>query len=133
MKSSSTLQKFFESSPSSKMALKLSTLSVLLLVCYSMVSIFVAVERVEIPHGCATACPPQRDTSRFICGRNRATNQLGLFESECFFGRFNHCVHVRPHQSESRKKYLRELFLNLFISSPGYEFVRYGHCLPGDF
>lgn len=82
-------------SPSIRMILKLSTLAVLLLFCYTSVSTFFIVGRVTIPDNCARACPPQSDPSRFICGRNKVTGRLGMFDGECFFGRYNHCEHVR--------------------------------------
>jgi hypothetical protein len=67
----------------------------MLLMSYSMLSAYFPVDLVQIPPGCATACPPQRDPSRFICARNSKTGMLGMFDSECFFGRYNHCVHVK--------------------------------------
>jgi hypothetical protein len=84
-----------QSSSSLKMVFKLSTLAILLLFCYTSVSLFFQVPKVTMPDGCARACPPQRDPARFICARNRETGQLGMFEGECYFGRYNHCVHVR--------------------------------------
>lgn len=82
-------------SSSPRMAARLSALVILLTLCYSMVSSFFQVERVALPDGCARACPAQRDPSRFICARNRVTRSLGMFDSVCFFGRYNHCVDVR--------------------------------------
>lgn len=90
----SGIQNRILSSLSTKMALKLSSLAILLLLCYSMVSTHLNVEKVLLPTHCARACPPQRDPSRFICARNVVSNQLGMFDSECFFGRYNHCVDV---------------------------------------
>lgn len=118
------------SSHSSKIVLKLSTLSILLLLCYSMVSTFFAVDRVPLPEGCARACPPQRDPSRFICARNTATGKLGMFDSECFFGRYNHCVHV-DQRKQLNSFQLTQLLINIFLSA--YSFVRYGNCQSIDF
>lgn len=87
------------SSPATRMTLKLSSLAVILIACYSLVSTYFVVDRVVIPDGCARACPPQSNPSRFICGRNRATGQLGMFDSECFFGRYNHCIYVNQRKS----------------------------------
>lgn len=87
------------SSQSIKMIIKLSTLVLLLMCCYTSVSTFFKVGKVAIPDGCARACPPQRDPSRNICARNIATGRLGMFDGECHFGRFNHCVHVRSRKS----------------------------------
>lgn len=84
-----------QSSPSIRMIFKLSTLAFLLLCCYTSVSTFFTVGKVQIPDGCARACPPQRDPSRYICARNIATGRLGMFDGECYFGRYNHCVNVR--------------------------------------
>jgi hypothetical protein len=85
-------------SPSLRMIFKLSSLAVLLLFCYTSVSTLFIVGRVAIPDGCARACPPQSDPSRFICGRNKVTGKLGLFDGECYFGRYNHCYKVRQRE-----------------------------------
>ena len=100
MKSSLSFLKTIELPQSTRMAVKLTALTVLLLLCYSNVSSYFYVDSVSIPENCANSCPPQRDPSRFICARNRGTGQLGMFDGECFFGRFNHCIHVRSAQSE---------------------------------
>lgn len=97
----SSFQKQLSASPSSRMALKLSSLTILLVLCYSMVSTFFVIDKVSIPDGCARSCPPQRDPSRFICARSRNSRQLGMFDSECFFGRYNNCVFVN--QSELKE------------------------------
>lgn len=80
----------------SKMFLKISAITILLIFCYTSLSTtHVVVPRVALPDGCARACPPQRNPSRFICARNSVTGQLGMFEGECTFGRYNHCVNTR--------------------------------------
>lgn len=84
-----------QSSPSIGMIFKLSTLAFLLLFCYTSVSTYFLVGKVMIPDGCARACPPQRDPTRNICARNIATGRLGMFDGECHFGRYNHCIHTR--------------------------------------
>lgn len=90
----STQQKSIGSSKSLRMVCKLSALVILLISCYTLVSTHNTVPRVRIPDGCASACPPQRDQSRFICARSTITRQLGMFPSECVFGRYNHCIYV---------------------------------------
>ncbi|CRK87674.1 CLUMA_CG001467, isoform A [Clunio marinus] len=100
-----------ENSSDTRLALKLSSLVILLTLCYSMVSTLLPVVKVTIPDGCATACPPQNNPERFICARSRHTGRLGMFDSECFFGRYNHCVRVNER----------------------YDFVRYGVCHSTDF
>ena len=100
MKSSLSFHKTIELAQSTRMAVKLTALTVLLILCYSNVSSYFYVDSVSIPHGCANSCPPQRDPSRFICARNRSSGQLGMFDGECFFGRFNHCTHIRSAQSK---------------------------------
>ncbi|CAG9803470.1 unnamed protein product [Chironomus riparius] len=96
----------------SKMFLKLSAITILLIFCYtSLSSTHAVVSRVAMPEGCARACPPQRNPSRFICARNSVTGVLGTFEGDCTFGRYNHCVNTRER----------------------YSFVRYGNCHSGDF
>lgn len=60
------------------------------------------VGKVSIPDGCARACPPQRDPSRYICARHTVTGQLGMFDGECVFGRYNHCVYTK-HQRKFKK------------------------------
>lgn len=85
-------------SPTYRMIFKLSSLAFLLLFCYTSVSTFFIVGRVSIPDGCARACPPQNDPLRFICGRNKVTGRLGMFDGECYFGRYNHCYKVRQRE-----------------------------------
>lgn len=116
------------SSPSSKMAIKLSSLAILLLLCYSMVSTYFVVEKVSIPNGCAVSCPPQRDSSRFICAKHSVTGRPGMFDSECFFGRYNHCIYV-----DSRKFVDQSIGFQLKSLISAYEFVRYGNCQSRDF
>ena len=99
MKFTPLLQKQISASPSLRMAFKLSLLIVLLMLCYSMVSTMFIVKKVSIPRGCARACPPQTNPSRFICGKNQVTGRLGMFDSECFFGRYNHCIYVKQSKS----------------------------------
>ena len=99
LKASKLLAKQNEnSSPSFSMIFKLSSLAFLLLFCYTSVSTYFVVGRVAIPDGCAAACPPQGDPSRYICARNKMTGRLGMFDGECYFGRYNHCVHVRERE-----------------------------------
>lgn len=98
----SKAQKLLEaqtSPPTLKMIFKLSALAFLLLFCYTSVSTIFLVGKVQIPNGCARACPPQRDPSRNICARNTVTGRLGMFEGDCVFGRYNHCIHVRQRKS----------------------------------
>ncbi|KAG5684871.1 hypothetical protein PVAND_014081 [Polypedilum vanderplanki] len=99
------------SSPTPRMVFKLSSLALLLLFCYTSVSTYFYVGKVVLPEGCANACPPQRDPQRFICARNVVTGQLGMFDGECQFGRYNHCIHTRQR----------------------YAFVRYGSCRSTDY
>ena len=85
-------------SPQSRMAIKLTTLVILLTLCYTMLSTSLHAQKVLMPEGCARACPPQRDPARFICARNTESGRLGMFDSECFFGRYNHCNQVRTRE-----------------------------------
>ena len=85
------------SSPQS-MAVKLSILAVLLMLCYTSFSASTRVSKVAIPKGCANACPPQHNPERFICAKSRVSKKLGMFDSECFFGRYNHCIYVRERE-----------------------------------
>ncbi|KAG5684367.1 hypothetical protein PVAND_013602 [Polypedilum vanderplanki] len=61
-------------------------------------------EEVEIPEDCAQACP--HHDGNFLCAKNTVTGQLGTFESECIFGRYNSCIKTTQQ----------------------YEFVKYGKC-----
>lgn len=73
--------------------------SIVLLLCVLCAQVLyanAAVARVVIPRGCAEACP-HLDNQK-MCGKNRVTHKLGTFDSECFFGRYNNCVHA--HESE---------------------------------
>lgn len=51
-----------------------------------------AAVKVTIPEGCAAACPHGGPS---ICGRNVETKQLGTFENECTFGRYNSCHKIK--------------------------------------
>lgn len=93
-----SFQKQIITSPSSSMAVKLSTLAILLTLCYTILSAAIFVQKVPMPNGCASACPPQRDPQRFICARSRISKKLGMFDGECFFGRYNHCSFVRERE-----------------------------------
>lgn len=88
-----SLQKEKKSEP--ELAMKLAVLVILLVLCYSVVSMHFLVLKVSIPEGCAKACPPQKDPSRFICAKHSVTGRLGMFDSECYFGRYNHCVLIK--------------------------------------
>ena len=66
------------------------------LICCVLLMKFAAssVPKVKIPIGCTGACPPQKDPTHFICGKELETGLLGMFGGECYLGRYNHCVHV---------------------------------------
>ncbi|CRK87673.1 CLUMA_CG001466, isoform A [Clunio marinus] len=69
----------------------------------AIVSMCFAVEKVAIPDECAQSCPP---TGQQLCAKNTVTQQLGVFDSDCIFGRYNSCTKI----------------------AQKYEFVRYGDC-----
>lgn len=111
------------------MAMKLATLVILLMFCYSSLSTHFNVKKVPIPSGCCNACPPQSDPSRFVCARHSVTGELGMFDSECFFGRYNHCSYVKQREWFIFNNILK-LIKSLF---PAYTFIRKGHCQTDDF
>lgn len=67
----------------------------------------VTVPKVKIPIGCTGACPPQKDQTHFICGKQLETGLLGMFSGECYLGRYNHCVHVE------QRKYNLKMLINV--------------------
>jgi hypothetical protein len=99
--------KFDSISSSTSIALRLSSMFIMLFMSYTMLSAYFPVDFVNIPKGCADACPPQRDPSRFICARHSQTGALGMFRGECFFGRYNHCTQVKE----------RKRFQDLLVSN----------------
>jgi hypothetical protein len=62
---------------------------IFVLFCLGIFNLIYGEELVKIPEGCAGACPPGQQK---ICARNSVTKQLGEFESECIFGRYNSCT-----------------------------------------
>lgn len=70
------------------------------LICCVFLMQFVAsmTPKVKIPVGCTVACPPQKDPTHFICGKQLETGLYGMFSGECYLGRYNHCVHVEQRE-----------------------------------
>jgi hypothetical protein len=80
------------------MSSKVLSFTILVAACHSIKQSSFVIEKVPIADECTKSCPPQRDPSRFIFARNQVTYQLGMVDSECFFGRNYNCVLARQNE-----------------------------------
>lgn len=51
------------------------------------------------------ACPPSPSAQQ-LCAKNTVTDQLGTFDSECNFGRYNNCYRTTQSKSQTQSTIL---------------------------
>lgn len=67
-------------------------ISILIVVCAACAVESSIGKPAHITHpNCSTACPPD---GRIICAISKS-GKYGTFENDCFFSRYNNCVHIK--------------------------------------
>lgn len=116
---------------------KITMLSILLICAVCAVESSIG-KPLHITHlNCSTACPPG---GRVICAISKS-GVYGTFENDCFFSRYNNCVHIKETKDSEyliysdssskifkRIKFIINIYLKLIFFFLEYEFVRYGKC-----